>query len=78
MPAITTTVGLEGIDARHEQEVLIFDEPAAFAKGTVRLLQDTALQQRLAENGRLLAETRYDWQIVLKKMDAVYALAEKG
>ncbi len=72
MPAVTTTVGLEGIEATHGREVLVADDPDNFAADTVRLLRDEDLQQQLAENGRRLAETRYDWQVVLKQMDAVY------
>ncbi|MBE2199996.1 MAG: glycosyltransferase [Anaerolinea sp.] len=78
MPAVTTTIGLEGIMATHEQEVLVADTPADFARETVRLLQDQALQQRLAQNGRSLAETRYDWQVALRLMDDVYANAAQG
>lgn len=73
MPVITTTVGLEGIDAIPEEDVLIADSPDDFVAQVVRLMQDEALQGRLAANGRRLAETRYDWQIVLKLLDQVYA-----
>ena len=66
MPAVTTTVG---------REVLVADDAVSFASETVRLLEDKSLQRQLAENGRSLAETRYDWQVVLDKMDAVYNLA---
>jgi polysaccharide biosynthesis protein PslH len=76
MPTVTTTIGLEGITAEHERHLLIADEPADFARQTVWLLQDESLQTRLGENGRLLAEQKYDWQIALQKMDAVFQLAE--
>jgi polysaccharide biosynthesis protein PslH len=75
MPTVTTTIGLEGITAEHDRHVLIADEPADFAYETVRLLQDEALQKRLGENGRLLAEQKYHWQIALQQMDPVYQKA---
>ncbi len=75
MPVVTTTVGLEGIEATHGEEVLVADDPSAFAAATVQLLRNEDLQNRLAANGRLLATTLYDWQIVLKKMDQIYAQA---
>ena len=78
MPAVTTTVGLEGIDAEDGREILLADDAAAFAETTVRLLRDQAKQQCLANNGRALAEARYDWRVVLKQIDAVYALAGEG
>ncbi len=77
MPAVTTTIGLEGIEAAHEEHILIADDPADFAWQTVRLLRDQDLQDRLARNGRLLAESRYDWRVALQKMDAVFELAAR-
>jgi glycosyltransferase involved in cell wall biosynthesis len=76
MPTVTTTVGMEGIEATPGQELLVGDTPETFAAETVRLLQDTDLQERLARNGRLLAEAKYDWQVALQKMDEVYGRAE--
>lgn len=75
MPAVTTTIGLEGIRANHEEHILVADTAESFAAESLRLLQDEALQRRLAENGRLLAEQVYDWRVVLQQMDAVFALA---
>lgn len=77
MPTVTTTIGLEGIVAEDGKEIILADDPQSFADASVRLLQDTDLQNRLAGNGRLLAENRYDWRAVLKKTDAVYALAKE-
>lgn len=77
MPAVTTTIGLEGIHATHGKEILVADDEASFAKETLRLLQNPALQATLARNGRQLAEEKYDWRAVLKQMDAVYSLAQK-
>jgi polysaccharide biosynthesis protein PslH len=75
MPTVTTTIGLEGITAEHDRHLLIADEPADFAYKRCGCLQDEALQTRLGENGRLLAEQKYHWQIALQKMDAVFQLA---
>ncbi len=73
MPVVTTTVGLEGIDAELEKDVVVADTPEEFAAATVQLLNDEAFQARLAANGRRLAEDRYDWQAVLRKMDQIYS-----
>jgi glycosyltransferase involved in cell wall biosynthesis len=75
MPTVTTTIGLEGIIAEADKEILLADEPQSFAEATVKLLNDPDLQNMLAVNGRKLAEARYDWRAVLKQMDAVYAQA---
>lgn len=73
MPMVTTSIGLEGIDAHHDQEVLIADDAESFARETLRLLSDRALQRRLSVQGRRLAEQRYDWTRVLPELDSIYA-----
>jgi glycosyltransferase involved in cell wall biosynthesis len=72
MPVVTTTVGLEGIEARPGEEVLVEDDPVSFAQSVIRLLEDETLSSSLAKKGRLLAENHYDWQVVLNKMDEIY------
>lgn len=76
MPTVTTTIGLEGIIAEADKEILLADDPQSFATATVQLLNNPELQEKLARNGRNLAEARYDWRAVLKLMDNVYAQAE--
>jgi polysaccharide biosynthesis protein PslH len=72
MPIVTTTVGLEGILAQPDRDVVVRDEPEEFAQVVVKLLEDESRQAQLAINGRRLAEKLYDWEIVLKDLDAIY------
>jgi glycosyltransferase involved in cell wall biosynthesis len=73
MPVVTTTIGIEGIEASQGEEVLVTDEPAEFADAVVNLIKDGEFQEKLASKGRKLAETQYDWQVVLKKIDHIYS-----
>ena len=75
MPVVTTTVGLEGIAARPGADVLVEDDAQSFAEAVTTLMNDPALQNQLAENGRRLAEEKYDWRAVLKAMEQVYPRA---
>ncbi len=72
MPVVTTTVGLEGIQAQPGTDVLVADSPADFAQSVIGLLQDKLLQDELSANGRRLVEQRYDWQVVLGDLDKTY------
>jgi polysaccharide biosynthesis protein PslH len=45
MPSVTTTIGMEGIAARHDEELLVGDTPETFAAAVVRLLHDPGLQE---------------------------------
>jgi glycosyltransferase involved in cell wall biosynthesis len=73
MPVVTTTVGLEGIDAQPGRDVLVGDTPQEFAAAVTRLLEDESLQAQLATNGRNLAERYYDWKVILNRMERIYA-----
>ena len=72
IPVVTTPVGLEGIDAVNQRDVLVADSAEAFAAEVIKLLQDTGARIKLSKNGRKLAESRYDWKIALQKMDRLY------
>jgi glycosyltransferase involved in cell wall biosynthesis len=72
LPVVTTTVGLEGIEARPGEDVLVADTPADFAAAVIRLLSDPELRRRLGENGRRLVQAHYDWHTALQPMADLY------
>jgi glycosyltransferase involved in cell wall biosynthesis len=72
MPVVTTTIGLEGIEAMPGEHVLVEDSIEGFADATLELLENSELAEKLVQKGRQLAEEKYDWQVVLGKMDALY------
>jgi glycosyltransferase involved in cell wall biosynthesis len=51
-PAVTTTVGAEGLGVHDRGEVLIADDPYAFAAAIERLVRRPLLWRRLARRGR--------------------------
>jgi glycosyltransferase involved in cell wall biosynthesis len=72
MPVVTTTVGLEGIQAQPGHDVLVADTPMDFAQSVTSLLRDKRLQDKLSANGRQLVENKYDWQVVLADLGKTY------
>lgn len=60
-PLVTSTIGCEGIAVTDGQDVLIADEPAAFAAAVSRLLASPTERAALASAGRQLVEDQYDW-----------------
>ena len=72
MPVVTTTIGLEGIHAGLEKDVIVADAAGDFADRVCELLEDASRQEKLSTNGRRLAETKYDWQVVLDAMRPIY------
>jgi polysaccharide biosynthesis protein PslH len=74
LPVVSTTIGAEGLDVVDGRDILIADEPAAFAAQTMRLLRDPALCASLGQAGRALVEQRYDWRAIGDWLDEAYRL----
>ncbi|PJF46119.1 MAG: glycosyl transferase family 1, partial [Candidatus Thermofonsia Clade 3 bacterium] len=80
-PVVSTTLGVEGVDVRDGQELLIADEPEAFAAAVLRLLEDAqkggALRRRLGAQGRRFVEQHYGWEQILPKLEEALILAQQ-
>jgi glycosyltransferase involved in cell wall biosynthesis len=72
LPTVSTTVGFEGIAAQPGEHLLAADDPAAYAQAVIRLLRDPDEGRRLALNARRLVETRYDYRVACRPLDAIY------
>jgi len=73
MPLVSTSFGCQGLAVTPGEHILIADRPADFAAAVSRVIQNRALADQLATNGRHLIETRYDWRVVYRALDKVYA-----
>ena len=76
VPVVSTSIGVEGIDAVPGVHLLTADDASAFAREAVRLLRDDALTVSLAGAARELAVTRYDRDVVgagLRRLVAEFA-----
>ena len=61
-PVVSTTVGAEGLDISPGENILIADEPEAFAEACVRLITDANERRHLADAGWQLVETKHSWE----------------
>ena len=61
LPVVSTSKGAEGLDAVDGRDLLIADEPDAFADACTRLVSDGGLRQLLRESGRARFESEYRW-----------------
>ena len=69
---VSTTIGAEGLDVRHGENIVIADDAASFAAGVVRLLQDPD-ERRALEDGALALAARYDWTAVSQQFEDILA-----
>lgn len=72
LPIISTTIGAEGIDITPGSDMLIADTAEDFAQAVISVLNNPALAQQLAQNGRQTVLEKYNWQTVYTAWDRVY------
>ncbi|NIR50946.1 glycosyltransferase [candidate division KSB1 bacterium] len=77
-PVVTTSVGAEGIDAEPEKEIIVADESEKFAERIVFLLQHPDRAKRIGLRARKLIERTYDWRLISRTIQDVYADLEKN
>jgi O-antigen biosynthesis protein len=56
LPVVTTPIGAQGLGAVDGRDMLIAEDPAAFADAIVRLYRDPDLWARLSSGGRSVVE----------------------
>jgi glycosyltransferase involved in cell wall biosynthesis len=69
---VSTTLGAEGIEAVPGRDILVEDEPAAFADAVNRLLAEPSLTARIGQSARQLAVERYGWSEAARVLEGFY------
>lgn len=69
VPVVSTSKGMEGLDLTSGRELLVANNPAAFAAATLRLLDQPELRRRLGEAGRRAVTERYDWAVITPRFN---------
>jgi polysaccharide biosynthesis protein PslH len=61
-PVVSTTIGSEGLPARHGEHLLLADTAEGFAEAVSSLLDSPQLRERIGLGGRRLYEEHFTWQ----------------
>jgi len=69
---VSTTLGAEGIEAVAGRDLLVEDEPAAFADAVNCLLAQPGLAARIGQSARRLAAEHYAWSGAARALEAFY------
>jgi glycosyltransferase involved in cell wall biosynthesis len=72
LPIVSTTIGAEGIEYSHGENILIADKPDEIAQSVVSVLTDLKLARSLREKGRDWVEKNYNWMKIYPAWDQVY------
>ena len=76
---VSTSVGCEGLAAVDGENILIRDEPRAFAAAIASVLESASLRDTLGQRGRETVERLYDWDVVGSGLvDAYLRVATEG
>ncbi len=77
VPVITTKLGIEGIKAKTDSEVLIGETAEELARSTLLLCEDEKTYESIRKNARSLIERDYDWEKIVKELEDVYSKVVK-
>ena len=66
---VATSMSIDGLDLADNREVLVADEPQAFADKVVRLLADQKAAQQLGGNGLARVQGQYSWAAMGKALE---------
>ena len=69
---VSTTLGVEGIEAVPGRDLVVEDQPAAFADAVNRLLDERSFAVRLGQSARQLAVQRYAWSGAARAVESFY------
>jgi glycosyltransferase involved in cell wall biosynthesis len=74
---VSTTIGAEGLDVTNGEDLILADDPQAFAEAVIDLLQDQEKRQRFGAAAARLAQ-RYDWSVVVRTFEQALERAGAG
>jgi polysaccharide biosynthesis protein PslH len=70
VPVVSTSVGAEGLPVTHGENVLLADEPEAFAEACLELLADAAKRQRISAKAYELAAA-HSWKQAAESFEGI-------
>lgn len=73
LPVVSTRVGTQGMSPVEGQEILVADEPEAFAAAIARLFDDAALWCAMSQAGRQFIERHFGMAAVQTRLDEAFA-----
>lgn len=71
---VSTTIGAEGLDVHHGENILLADNAQSFAAAVVDVLKNNEKRIRLGEEAARLA-AQYDWAIISQRFEKILVQA---
>jgi glycosyltransferase involved in cell wall biosynthesis len=72
VPVVSTTLGAEGLEVQHDENILIADTNEQFLEAIISLVTIKARHNQLVVAGRALVSRRYDWSSLGASLFSIY------
>ena len=73
-PVVSTTIGAQGLDLIHNEDILLADSPEEFANETARALLDASLRNQIEARGMKTVNLRLAWPMLGCELSMFYRL----
>jgi glycosyltransferase involved in cell wall biosynthesis len=77
-PAVSTSIGAQGLDVTPGENILIADTAQDFADKCIGLLGDAEERRRIAHVASEMVRTRYSWEQTVEQLEAILAKSALG
>ena len=68
---VSTSIGAEGLDARHPENIRLSDTPAGLAAQCLELLKNPDERRRLASAAHKMVSDKYSWESVAREFESI-------
>ncbi len=75
IPVISTPLGAEGLDVQDGRELVLARDAQEFVSATLELLEDPHRAEQIVRRARQAVEERWDWEVVVQKLERSYRAA---
>ena len=72
LPIVSSRTGIQGLDLKSEEDVLIAESVPEFLRQIERILRDKNLYQRIQKNAYKLVRAKYSWEKIAESLEKVY------
>jgi O-antigen biosynthesis protein len=73
VPVVATSMAIEGMELKDREDILVADEPEAFARALIELYQSEELWTLLSENGIGKTRALYSTEAACKKLEFLFS-----
>ena len=71
IPTITTSLANDALTAKNSQDILIGDSANELAENIIKLMEDKALNEKIAEAGYKFVHKNHSWEKATEKLNVI-------